>query len=99
MGGTLEPAGEMMTRMLGGAYLATGLSLWSISSNKDISAKNANFYALGDFISGAGLAYGAYQIELNVLAWALSASYLLFAGGFLMVANTVSQTPESQSYE
>ncbi len=97
IGTSINSAGEMMTRTLGGAYLATALSLWSIKSNKDISAKNAYLYALGDIIGGLAIAFAITQMGLNIIAMLLCAVYLLFAAAFVGVAKSKAYLKEMRA--
>ena len=45
-GMSLDDAGIMMTRILGGAYLGLGISFWFINGPDDIDKKSAYLYPL-----------------------------------------------------
>ena len=85
-GTQLEAAGVMMTRILGGAYLVSGVGIWSINGPSDISAGNAWLYALGESIAVASILMAMSVDGLNLLGWALALAYVVFVAGFIFVA-------------
>jgi len=55
LGVQLEVAGVMMTRILGGAYLVSGIGIWSINGPGDVSTREAWLYAFGEFVAVASV--------------------------------------------
>ena len=86
LGAQLEAAGVMMGRILGGAYLVSGIGIWSIKGPGDISTRDAWLYALGESIAAVSVFLAASIGALNLLGWGLALPYVLFACGFVFVA-------------
>jgi len=86
LGARLEAAGVMMTRILGGAYLVSGIGIWSMASPPDVSTREAGLYALGETVAAAAVFIAASSGALNMLSWGLAFAYVLFACGFIFVA-------------
>lgn len=86
LGAQLEVAGVMMTRILGGAYLVSGIGIWSINAPGDISTRDSWLYAFGEFIAAVSVFLAASIGALNMLGWVLVFAYVLFACGFVFVA-------------
>ena len=86
LGAQLEAAGVMMTRILGGAYLVSGIGIWSISAPGDIGTRDAWLYALGELIAAVSVFLAASVGALNLFGWGLALAYVVFACGFVFVA-------------
>ena len=86
LGAQLEAAGVMMTRILGGAYLVSGIGIWSINAPCDISTRDSWLYALGESIAAVSVFLAASIGALNLLGWVLAFAYVLFVCGFVFVA-------------
>jgi len=86
LGAQLEAAGVMMTRILGGAYLVSGIGIWSINAPGDISTRDAWLYAMGESVAAVSVLLTASIGALNLLGWVLAFAYVLFACGFVFVA-------------
>ncbi len=86
LGAQLEVAAVMMTRILGGAYLVSGIGIWSINGPGDISTREAWLYALGEIVAVASVFVAVSSGALNFLGWGLAFAYVLFVCGFAFVA-------------
>ena len=86
LGAQLEAAGVMMGRILGGAYLVSGIGIWSIKGPTDISTRDAWLYALGESIAAASVFLAVSIGALNLIGWCLALAYVLFVCGFVYVA-------------
>lgn len=86
LGAQLEAAGVMMTRILGGAYLVSGIGIWSIKGPVDISTRDAWLYVLGESIAAASVFLAVSIGALNLIGWGLALAYVLFVCGFVYVA-------------
>lgn len=91
LGTELGTAGGMMARILGGAYLASGIGLWSINGPADISTRDAWLYAVSEVIAAASVLLAASTGALNLLGWGLAVAYAGFACGFVFVAMQTRQ--------
>jgi len=85
LGAQLEAAGVMMTRILGGAYLVSGIGIWSIKGPAGISTRDAWLYALGESIAAVSVFLAVSIGALNLIGWGLALAYVLFVCGFVYV--------------
>lgn len=85
LGAQLEAAGVMMGRILGGAYLVSGIGIWSIKGPAGISTRDAWLYALGESIAAVSVFLAVSIGALNLIGWGLALAYVLFVCGFVYV--------------
>ncbi len=85
LGAQLEAAGVMMTRILGGAYLVSGIGIWSINAPV-ISAPGIPGYTHWASRRGGLCLPGCVYRRIELLGWVLAFAYVLFVCGFVFVA-------------
>jgi len=83
----LGDGGVMVARILGGAYLGLGISIWTIESGKDIDRLSAYLYMLSDFVGAGAVTAAMAEDVMNAWGWALAGIFAMTALGFLWVAS------------
>ena len=83
----LNDAGILMSRILGGCYLGSGIGIWSINSVKDISTQSAWWYAAGEIIACIAFVIAMQNQVLNPFGWLLPIAYAFFGFMFIWVAS------------
>jgi len=85
-GMSLDDAGIMMTRILGGAYLGLGISFWFINGPDDIDKKSAYLYGFSEGIASLACLAGTLNGAMNAAGWIIVVGYLAFSLCFFWVA-------------
>lgn len=83
----LDGAGQMMARVLGGAYLGLGISFWFINGVEDIDKKSAYLYALSEMIASVACLMATINGEMNLAGWLFVVGYMLFSLCFVWVGS------------
>jgi nitrate reductase gamma subunit len=78
----LEPAGQVLGRILGAMLLIIGFGLFTIRSNEDLSAKEAGSLAVTDAIAVLITAQATISGVMNPLGWMLVLLYASSGLGF-----------------
>ena len=92
LGVELTPGGIMIARILGGAYLGSGIGIWMISGPKDISATSAYLYALGELVATVAVLLAVLGDYMNIFGYALVASYAYYCVAFFGVARSLQRS-------
>ena len=85
-GMSLDDAGIMMTRILGGAYLGLGISFWFINGPDDIDEKSAYLYGCSEGIASLACLAGTLNGALTAAGWTFVVGYFAFSLCFFWVA-------------
>lgn len=85
----LNGGGVMVGRILGGVYLALGISFWLINTPADIDEKSAKLYAFSEIISSLVCLLATVEGVMNIGGWLLVVAYAFFASCFVWVAKEV----------
>jgi hypothetical protein len=72
---TLDPAAEMLARLLGAVFFAIGIKLAKIRASKELGRADCRTFALGDGIAAVIVAAVMVGGLMNPLGWALAAIY------------------------
>lgn len=86
---TLDGAGLMIARILGGVYLGLGTSFYLIKGTADISTTSAKLYSFSEMLAAVACLIATLNGDMNMAGWILVVAYAFFSLCFIWVAKVV----------